>query len=255
MRAVSPLRWLVTALVVIGLIALGIVAGRWQYGRYEARASAVAAQEQAAALPQTTLAAALADAEPDAWRSVIVSGTLVDDSVTTLRGRSVSSTASLQYLAWLRADDGVVLVNLGWRPRTDDAPLVLPDGAVVVEGVARDMEPDDGRRDDGATRILPAQMPQPPGEPAPVWVAATAVCPVDGSGCLDQLAPVPTPSLGLGPHLSYSWQWWLLAAVALPGAVWLTLRDAAHADDSPARPRPRRRREPTDEEIEDALTG
>lgn len=251
-RAVPARRWLIAAVAVVALIALGIVAGRWQYGRYEERSAALAAQEAAATLPPTTLEDALASDRSAVWREVTVTGTIAADSITELRGRSVENTASLQYLAWLDTGDGAVLINLGWAPRTADTVIDVPQGAVVVAGTARDMEPDDGRRDDGATRIVPDQMPTAPGEVAPVWVSATSVCAVDGAACLDALAPVPSPSLRLGPHLSYAWQWWLLALVALPLVTWLMVRDAEHADAGTAARRPRRR-EPTDEEIEDAL--
>nr|WP_255633432.1 SURF1 family protein [Demequina sp. TTPB684] len=244
-------------------MALGLVAGAWQWGRYDARADAAAAQEAAEGKPVAELEELVSvdtgGPEDAQWRTATVTGLLDPDSVVELRGRTVNRTASLQYLAWMRTEAGrAVLVNLGWQPRTAAATdPSLPAGEVTVTGVVRSFEADNGKP---GTRINPAQMPSVDQPVVPAYVMATSVC--TASDCVEELEPVPIPSLSLGPHLSYALQWWLLTAVAAPLGVWLTRRDALHereraqeGGDDAATPRRKRspKRRPTDEEIEDAL--
>jgi cytochrome oxidase assembly protein ShyY1 len=251
----------------LAVITLGIVAGKWQYGRYEARAEAVRAFQAASVLPPAELTELVAQgpgwAEDAQWRTVTASG-VFDDGVTGLRGRSVEGTAALHYLAWLVTDEGPLLIDIGWLPRSADATITPPAGTVEISGVLRTQETDDGRRGDGATRIVAAQVPAPPadaGEPLPGYVMLREPC--EPSGCLDTAAqPPPLPQLSLGPHLSYAYQWWLLALLAPCATVLLLRRDArlereANSDSTTAAGRAttsrRARKLPTDEEIEDAL--
>jgi cytochrome oxidase assembly protein ShyY1 len=254
------------AIATLAVIALGIVAGRWQFGRYEVRAEAVRAFEAAANVPPAPLTEVLAsegsldDAE---WRSVTARGTFDAGSLTALRGRSVESTAALHYLAWLVTSEGPVLVDVGWVPRDSAADIALPLGSVEIEGVLRSQEADDGRRGDGATRIVAAQLPPPPadaGPPVSGYMMLREPC-VD-AGCLGtSLKPAPLPQLSLGPHLSYAYQWWLLALLAPFAAVYLVRRDARLELESRGQGAPtatnherkRSRKQLTDEEVEDAL--
>jgi len=284
-RAYAPLTIAVAVLVTAAVIALGVVAGGWQYGRYQARADAVEAFDAAEGIPPEPLRALIASGELSAsatgevgtsapasipeWRSVTVVGEFDQDSVTALRGRTVDGVAALQYLAWFHTADGPLLVNVGWAPRDEGLEVTLPTGSLEIEGIVRKPEADDGREGDGATRIVASQVPY--GDPTasypaplPAWLMLREPC--DPSGCVDTaLQPVPVPQLGLGPHLSYAFQWWLLALLAPFAAMVLLRRDArlereaqlvaageSMAAASPA-PAKRRQRGLTDEEIEDAL--
>lgn len=268
-RAYGPLAIALAVLATLAVVALGIVAGRWQYGRYQERADAVRlfeAAENVGAVPLTDLVspgdAEVGEAE---FRRAMVTGYLVSDSVTAVRGRTVSQVAALHQVAWLITPDGPVLVDIGWVPR-DTAPKVeLPLREVTVVGRLREQEPDDGRRGDSATRIVAAQLPAPPadaGTPFPGYLMVTTPC--AETGCLDTPAqPIPMPQLSLGPHLSYAFQWWLLAALAPFAAVFLVRRDARLEREArgeviakqPSEAKKARalRKGPTDEDIEDAL--
>lgn len=271
-------RLTVTVIIVLALMAIGLLAGRWQWGRYEARSEALNASNRAADLPTVPLESILtpADAVPGdaAWRTVTVTGEISSEDLVELRGRTIDSTASLQYLAWIHTDAGEsVLINLGWTPRSQPTAPSIPEGEVTVIGTVRAFEEDNGKQ---GTRIVPTQMGSPSGEVPPAYVMVISAC--GDAGCVTGIEPVPLPQLSLGPHLSYAMQWWLLMIAAAPVAVWLTVRDASHereratasaADDgtspvvepeqalppvkaSGARSAPKRRR-PSDEEIEDAL--
>lgn len=252
-------------------MALGLVAGKWQWGRYETKVQAVDAQAAAEGKPVADIEDLIdRDASgPGAadWRTVTVSGVLDPTSVMELRGRSVENTASLQYLAWVHTPSGrTVMVNLGWQPRSGATTPDLTNERVTVTGIVRAFEADNGKP---GTRITPRQMNGIDGDVIPAYVMARSTC--GPSGCVEGLSPVPTPRLSLGPHLSYALQWWLLTAVAAPLGIWVTRRDALHERERQAAdaggngegaPKPARaagsrpakkRRTPTDEEVEDAL--
>lgn len=268
--AYRPRRVAITALAVLAAMALGIVAGNWQWNRYETKLHAANAQAAAQGKPVADLESLI---DRDAvgpgsaeWRTATVTGVLDSDALLELRGRRVDNQASLQYLTWLHTPSGrSVLINLGWQPRSGATAPTLPDGSVTITGIVRAFEADNGRP---GTRITPNQMSGVDGDVIPAYLMARSTC--DSSGCLRSLEPTPMPDLSLGPHLSYALQWWLLTAVAAPLGIWVTRRDALHErerqgvedgqPESSAPPKPpkapkraRQRREPTDEEIEDAL--
>lgn len=252
-------------------MAVGLVAGKWQWGRYETRSDALAAQDRAAGLPTVPLASVLStdDGAPgDAnWRTVTWVGAIDPTDVVQLRGRSIDGTATIQYLAWIHDSDGrTVLLNLGWTPRADPEVPRIPEGPVTVTGIVRAFEPDNGKK---GTRINPVQMGSFDGEGFNAYLMVMSAC--GDNGCVTGLEAVPTPQLSTGPHLSYAMQWWLLLVAAAPIGIWLTVRDArlererwttAHGSPVGRTPhdsleRGRRasstRHIPSDEDIEDAL--
>lgn len=251
-------------IVVLAAMALGLVAGKWQWGRYETKLHAVAGQAAAEGKPAADIQELIDRDVPGPgeaeWRTATVTGVLDPASLTELRGRSVENTASLQYLVWIRTDTGrTVMVNLGWQARSQATPPALPSEQVTVTGIVRAFEADNGKP---GTRITPRQMNGIGDDVVQGYLMARSTC--GTSACLDALEPVPPPDLSLGPHLSYALQWWLLTAVAAPLGMWITRRDALHERERDAAdagsPSPRKppkpakqRRVPTDEEIEDAL--
>lgn len=224
--AYSPGRIALTAAIVLALMVVGLIAGRWQWGRYETKAHALHAQQSAAGLPTVPLDSLMTtdDQGPGAadWRTVTEEGVIDASDIVQLRGRSVDGTASIQYLAWVHDAQGhTVLLNLGWTPRDDPQPAAIPEGPVTVTGVVRSLEADNGRE---GTRVTPAQMGSFDGEAYQAYLMVTSAC--GESGCLTGVDPVPIPELSTGPHLSYAMQWWLLLVAAAPVGVWLTVRDA-----------------------------
>ncbi|WP_062316855.1 SURF1 family protein [Demequina maris] len=260
-------------ILALAVCAVAVRAGFWQLGRHEARSAAIALYEANAAADPVALAdavpagSAVGDAE---WTRVTVEGEFEPGSTTMLRNRPVDRARTWHVLAWFDTEDGrSLLVDAGWVPipdsgEPDGVVPDLPTGDVTLEVVLRAAEEDDGRRDDGATRITPAQMPAPDAEPIDGYGMVQQVC--TASGCKDALgSQVPLPTLSLGPHLAYTWQWFAFAVIAPVAGVLLARREwqATSRDDAPGgaprepreprEPRRRRRAEPTDEEIEDAL--
>ncbi|MDN4479071.1 SURF1 family protein [Demequina sp. SYSU T00039] len=261
----------VVAIVLASLLisAVAVRAGFWQLGRHEARATAIALFDENSQLAPVAASEAASDGSlaDDEWRRITATGTFDTASLTLLRNRPIDRERVYQLLVWLDTDDGrSLLVNLGYvpvpGPTEDLAAPALPDGSVTVTAVARAFEADDGRRDSGATRIVPTQVPAPAGDPYDAYAVLREACADDG--CVDHYGAgqVPLPELSLGPHLAYTWQWFAFAVIAPVGGVLLARREwtlsgdgAPVATASRVRRAPRRRSGPSDEEIEDALQG
>ncbi len=267
-RASRVLRVVGVLLLAAAVSAVAVRAGFWQLGRHETRSAAVASYEANADLPPVPLDSAVgADRSvsvDEEWRRVEATGVIDTASVTLLRNRPVERERAYHLLVWLDTAAGdSFLLDTGWIPVPDTgADLALPEwpsGEVTVTAVLRQAEPDDGRRDEGATRIVPAQMPPPRQDPVDGYGIVTEAC--DASGCVDAYgSPVPVPTPSLGPHLAYTWQWFAFAVIVPVAGVMLARREWELTDgeaETPRAPRPpktpRRRPEPTDEEIEDAL--
>jgi len=239
-------------------MALCVIAGRWQYGRFEERRDAVNALAAAAALPVVPLEEVVPDGSPllpsDAeWRLVTVTGRFDESSLRILRNRPVDGIPAVHALLWLETDAGPsLLVQAGWfevQNQGASPPLVVPAEQVTLTVMLRVDERDDARRDGGATRVTAAQMPEPPSDALPGHAVVVTAC-ADQPGCaVDLGAGVPVPDLSLGPHLGYSLQWFVFAALMPFGALLLTRRTPAPT------PRAKKRgRRDSDEAVEDALT-
>lgn len=261
-RAARIVRVIGAVLLIAAISAVAVRAGFWQWGRHEARAEAIALYEANAQAEPVPLAAAVppgaavGDAE---WTTVSVSGTFDSDSLTLLRNRPIDRERVYQVLVWFDTEDGrSLLLNAGYvpvpGPEEDLALADLPTGEVEITAVLRVAEPDDGRRDDGATRVTPLQMPPPSLEPIDGYAMVREAC-FDGT-CVDSFGgQVPLPTLSLGPHLAYAWQWFALALFAPAAGIVVARRGSrGDTDDAPrTASRASRRSGPTDEEIEDAL--
>jgi cytochrome oxidase assembly protein ShyY1 len=272
LAAYSPRRIALTVVIVLACMALGLVAGKWQWGRYETKSHTLHAQQRAAELPTVPLESIMTtdDVGPGAaeWRKVTVTGVIAPTDLVQLRGRTIDTNASIQYLAWIHTSPKgqTVLLNLGWTPRDQPTVPRIPSGVVTVTGTVRALEPDNGKP---GTRINPTQMGGIDGKVFGAYVMVDSAC--GAGGCLSGTSPVPLPELSLGPHLSYAMQWGLLLVAAAPIGVWLTVRDARlererlrggvgstqdeHKERPASEPRgvPAKRAHPSDEEIEDAL--
>jgi len=272
--------WVRIAGIVLTALAVCVATvflGRWQYHRYEVRAEALhqyelGQQEDPHALNDLIPAGVTQLPDHSQWRETVLTGHFEGQSTTVLRNRPVDSQPTWQYLVWFDTDDGrSMLVNLGWiplpGPEDDIAPPAYPTEDATITVIVRAWEDDDGNSGAGATRVSPAQVPTPTYEAVPAYGMLRQIC--AGGDCADVVVgqQTPLPELSTGPHLSYAWQWWVLAALTPVGAVIMIRRE--REDDEPQAPagapqdpddaeptlsKPRGRgRRLTDEEIEDAL--
>jgi cytochrome oxidase assembly protein ShyY1 len=278
--------WLRALAAVAALGAVFLLLGSWQWDRYRAaerRAAQVRASWDRPAVPLTVLLPQVGSPLPAAeqWRAVLVEGRYRAADTVLIRNRPVAGRFGYEVLIPLERTDGTVLwVDRGWIPngRTAAGPDSVPAppaGRVRVLLRLRPAEP-------GVDRTLPpgqraridlprmsAELDRPAYQAYGVLGSETAV---DGAAVpVTVPVPLPRPEPDLGPHLSYAVQWvgfavtaWIMLGVY---AVREAARRAGTGQVGAGRsgtgrvgagwPGGSRRgpRHPSDEEVEDALTG
>lgn len=210
-RLLRP-RWLLLHLIAVAAVVVTVALGLWQLRRLDERRDRnelVEARMAEPAAPVGDLVDPGDDADPLRFRAVTATGTFTDEAVsvrTTLDGAAggflyqaldLVGGESVWVLRGFGAVDGEGVVV--------DAPA--PAGEVTVDGIAVPVD----RLPRTSRRQLDVD-----GDRLPVVVqAADAAAP---------LAPVPTPDLDDGPHLSYAVQWFLFAGVTVAGYPFLLRR-------------------------------
>ena len=234
--------WLLSHVLVAGLLVVTANLGFWQLSRLDARRAYNAVVAARADEPVLTLATALGILEdggtPEDLRHVrvVVSGTWADGQVY-LANRSMDGVPGVHVVSLLLIDrihPGVgVVVDRGfvhrglflegdsaaWAPATADVDLV---GSLDV---SRTGELGSGLEVD---RIdLDALAERWGTNLAPMWIRSAA----DGPSGIPVAAPVE--DLGAGSHLSYAAQWFVFTLIGLGGyplvLVRLARRDPALA--------------------------
>lgn len=226
--------WIISHLLVLGLVVLMVNLGVWQLRRLEEKRDfnhLVTARSEQPALPVAEVLPATAsftDAAAVTYRQVNATGVYVPDEQVIIRSRSFQGKSGAWLLTPLRLDDGTaVVVNRGWVPVQAGISLedewAPPAGRVRVEGLlvatqtrgrfgATDPEGErletmartDIRRiqEQAAEDLVPAVLQldtQAPPQPGDFPVA------------------VGPPELSEGPHLNYAGQWFIFATIAAVG--------------------------------------
>ena len=241
MRRSSLLFLVVAALVAALCVRLGV----WQLGRLGQRRAANALVSSRLDSAVTTLDRLPADTALARYRRVRLRGTFDFDEELVLAGRSRQGSPGVNLLTPLRVAgrDTVVLVNRGW--------VYSPDALEVERGRWREraevelegfvntfQDPTAGPSTVGSQprtirRLDPAAMDSLVARPLPDYYVTATSPPLapDGTPAAENAAPVrlAPPPLDEGNHLSYAFQWFSFAAIALGGAgvvVWRGRRRA-----------------------------
>ena len=200
----------------------------------------------------------------DEWQPVAVSGEYLIDEQLLVRARPRAGQPGFEVIVPLRLDDGgLVIVNRGWLPvgSAQDSPDVVPAapaGRVDVVGRVRPSEPTLPGRGAPEGQIATIHLPTVADSLGDEVVEGAYLQLVDESP-----APATRPQAALrplideGPHLSYTFQWYVFALLGFIGFGWairqeLRIQRAAETGE-PVPPPKRRRSGPTDDEEEDAL--
>lgn len=237
--ALTP-RWLVGLLVLLVLVALAIMLGRWQWDRTQT----ILVAERAAAAQPVDVAGVLADATDEVpaegiGRPVLATGTYAPDQQAVVASRSLDGQPGVWLVTGLTLADGsTVAVLRGWLPDASAAGAVVPAEPVTVTGVLQPDEafyagtaPVDGvvASIDHAVLAKMWGVPVRPGfivlqqqapmvEPAPSPVPPTV-----------QTADVPFPL----QNFFYAFQWWIFAAFGIVFYLrWLWIEAGRQLDDS-----------------------
>jgi cytochrome oxidase assembly protein ShyY1 len=219
-------KWVAGHLLVLVLVGLFVAAGFWQLGRNREAHDKLDAERAAFAAPAPTLERSML---PDAVREsrrVTVTGRFDARHQALLRNRSRHDKIGFDVLTPLRLDSGdVVIVDRGWvgfdAVQNGIGDADVPEGRVLVRGVMQDASPlragEQAKQEGGlvslprvdVTKIVPdangvlagyveAQYQEPaPGRDAPLLPEPKKVSDVN--------------------HVSYAFQWFSFAAIAVIG--------------------------------------
>lgn len=267
-KVAASRRWLGYLAVTVVFAIVCSLLGVWQWNRREEAVAAIERIENNYDAAPVTLDEALPNRdELDAdveWQPVAVSGEYLVDEQLLVRARPRAGQPGFEVIVPLLTPAGdIVIVNRGWLPvgSSQDSPDVVPaapTGPIEVIG-----------------RIRPGE-PTIPGRGAPEGQIATIHLPtisddlgdavVEGAYLqLDTETPAPAtrpqaalrPIIDEGPHLSYTFQWYLFAILGFIGFGWAIRQEIRiQRSDETGEPIPapkRRRSGPTDDEEEDAL--
>ncbi|QJW36581.1 SURF1 family protein [Cellulosimicrobium protaetiae] len=289
----TPRQWVTLAVGVVVLVALCLVAGRWQWNRYvarEAEIERIEANYTSDPVPVDDVLAAPGDAldESDLWRPVTLEGRYATDATVLLRNRPVGGSPGFHVLVPFvtnptpSAPDGlVVVVDRGFVPLGTDAVTpgdvpVAPAGEVEATVTLRgDEPPSDRDAPDGQVQAISTDQVLAAGPDGAAWadgrtVGAYGQLRTEVPPAAERLEALPKPDTDPGSHLSYAFQWGVFAIGAVAGFWLLVRRDrrdargeetaltagdllAAHDPDAARARREPRSRRPSAEDEEDAL--
>lgn len=230
LRFLVSRRWIVFALVVVGLASVAWRLGEWQFHRLEDRQErneTIERNEEAGAQP---IADVMAPGEPVAgaeeWRIVEATGTYAVEDTVIVRYRTREGAAGVDVVVPLELADGSsVLVDRGWyatdnRGATSEEVPEPPPGEVTVTGwVRRDAEGDSTEVSDQSTRAVNSEQigEALDREVMGGWIDLRSESPEPET----PLLPVEMPELDNGPHFFYGLQWWFFGALAIFGFFYL----------------------------------
>lgn len=232
LRRATTARWLRFWLVAIVVAVACVGLGRWQWGRYEAKADRKERVEQHyGAAPVPVQEVLSTDPVPLAreWTRVEARGEYLPDDLL-VRNRPRDGVYGYEVLRRLELTDGSVLVvDRGWVPNSPEGATVRPEvpappsGEVRVTGWVKpgepslDRDPIEGQLSSihleeasaawGGDELLGGYVVREAETPAPAEAPA-------------ELEP---PDTGVGPHMAYAIQWWL-AVPAVLGFIWVAVR-------------------------------
>ncbi|MFE7504217.1 SURF1 family protein [Promicromonospora sp. NPDC057488] len=239
-------QWVILAVAAVVLAALCLVAGRWQWNRYESREAEIDLIENnwsAPAVPVDEILPGPGAVVPDSdvWRPVELEGHYVADATVLLRNRPVAGRNGYHVLVPFetRLPDGqeiVLVVNRGTVPLGRDArgPDAVPDApsgdVTVVVSLRADEPPSDRGAQPGQVQAISTAQVLAAGPDGAGWAEGRTV---GAYGALRSeqpapdiaLATLPKPDTDPGSHLSYAFQWAIFALGAVGGYIVLWRRE------------------------------
>jgi cytochrome oxidase assembly protein ShyY1 len=267
LRLAMHRRWLGWLGLTTAFAVACVLLAQWQWQR---RLDTVADIRVVAAnwdAPPLTLAEALPVhdlLDPDTqWQPVEITGEYLRDEQLLVRTRPLSGRPGFEVLTPLLLDDGrVFVVNRGWLPvgSAQDSPDVVPEppaGRVEVVARLKPGEPELRGRGAPAGQIATIHLPD-------IAERVDAGDVIEGAyGLLSSESPSPDtrpiaatrPVPDEGPHLSYTFQWYVFALMGFIGYGWALRKERQRlvAEETGEPVAPRNPRRPSDADEEDAL--
>jgi len=201
-----------------------------------------------------------ADAE---WTPVVLQGEYLLDEQLLVRTRPFAGRPGFEVLTPLLLDSGeVFIVDRGWVPtgEAQDFPDIVPvppTGTVEVLVRLKPGEPTIAGRGAPEGQIATIHLPElvERVEGGPVISGAYGLMDSESPAVAERPTAALRPAPDEGPHLSYTFQWYLFALLGYIGYGWALRQERrsllAELSGEPIPQRVRRR--PSDDEIEDAI--
>ncbi len=219
-------KWIAFHLLVFFGVALMVWLGFWQLRRLDERQAFNAVVEARIDLPPVPLEELLATSDDPTdleWRQVTMSGVFEPQQIVWFN-RSQEGLAGDNILAALDEGSAVVVVNRGFVLLGTEASAA-PSGEIDILGrlrvpIARQRGELTDSGDGPVTEVRRVDLDQLDaqidGDVAPFYVDLIGSVPNVSDA---DPAPIPSPTLDEGPHLSYAVQWFIFATSVLVGWV------------------------------------
>jgi surfeit locus 1 family protein len=232
-------RWIGFTIGILAVMALMLVAARWQWHRYQFKHDRNAEVSLRSKIPGQPVSGLVHPGEPSEigttleWRNVTATGSYLGDKQVLVLNRSFEGLGGSHVITPLRLADGsILLVNRGWVDATQKQAPPAPTGSVTVLGRVRPTQtrgsfgPHDAA--DGVltqmARVDVARLSQQLDSPTlPIYVELIRQQPGLGA---DAPRLIPEPDRDDGPHLSYMVQWIIFTICAAVGWVIVVKRTA-----------------------------
>ncbi len=221
--------------------AVCIRLGVWQLDRRQVKRAMNATIESRMLAAPTSVSRISRDTAATRFATVVVAGKpdFEHEILLTHRGNNGAPGVDILTPVRLAGQDSAVLVNRGWVYSPDgmtiEAPLWREADTVFTGYVdAFVSAPGDSVRKQGIRRpsfeAISRELPYPI---LPFLVVAMADSSVaDTAGSPPRIVRLRPPKLGAGPHLSYAFQWFAFATIALIGAAIVAARSMQSARSS-----------------------
>lgn len=213
----------------LGWLALTVLAalvctwlGQWQWSRYEgkaARADRIEAHYGADPVPVTDVLTRERMPLERQWTKVTATGEYLPDEQLLVRNRPLKGTYGYEVLVPLRLESGErLIVDRGWVVNSPKGASVAPkvpsppQGTVTITGWALQSEPSLDR-DMPPGQVASVHLPEVAERvDGPILGAYVSLETEDPS--VTRPAPLEEPDTGIGPHMAYAIQWWLVGPAA-----------------------------------------
>jgi cytochrome oxidase assembly protein ShyY1 len=250
--------------VTVAIVCVGF--GLWQWARREEAVAEISLIEDNYDAEPVNYSVVMGGGQgfdpADEWLPVVLEGEYLAEDQLLARNRPRDGRPGFGVLTPLQFDDGtIVVIDRGWLPigSAQDSPDVVPEapsGRVEVTARLKPGEPTITGRGAPEGQIATINLPQI-AELLGDEVETTAYGQLIAEDPAPAQRPLPAqrPILDEGPHLSYTFQWYVFAILAFIGFGW-ALRQDARAVESERTGVPvaePARRRPSDADEEDAL--
>lgn len=258
-------RWLGYMALVALFATVCVALGMWQWHRREEALAAIARLDANYDEPAVPLESELAEPGDyvlgQQWTVVEATGEYLADEQLLLRGRVRDTQVGFDVVVPFRTDDGrILLVDRGWLPpgstsAAPDATATTPEGETTIVVRLREDEGEIAGRGAPEGQIASVDLDAIAAtHDETVYTGAYGLLATEDGEVPTDVAVSTRPILDEGPHLSYTLQWFVFAAMGGVGYVWALRREARGDAELDAEPRePRRPGRRSDADIEDAI--